>query len=66
MTELRILPEVFQDTMAAADWYDERETGLGDRFLNCFRSTYDPIRTNPLAFRLIFRNYRRILLQPFP
>ncbi len=34
MTELRLLPEVFDDTAQAARWSDEEGyEGLGDRFL---------------------------------
>jgi hypothetical protein len=66
MTKLRILPKVFQDTSDAANWYDDRESGLGDNFLNCFRATYNPITSNPFAYRIVYKNYRRILLHPFP
>ncbi len=66
MTQLRILPEVFQDTAEAANWYDERESGLGDRFLICFRGAYTPIRTNPFAYKFAYMNYRKVLLDPFP
>lgn len=39
MSELRLLPEVFDDTAQAARWYDEEGyEGLGDRFLNVFYS----------------------------
>jgi hypothetical protein len=66
MTKLRILPEVFRDTADAANWYDDRESGLGDHFLSCFRATYNPITANPLAYRIVYKNYRRVLLPPFP
>jgi plasmid stabilization system protein ParE len=66
MTKLRILPEVFQDTAEAANWYDDRESGLGELFLSCFRSTYNPIKENPFAYRTIYKGYRRVLLHPFP
>jgi len=66
MIDLRILPEVFQDTAAAADWDDEKEFGIGDRFLSSFRSTDNPIRIKPHSFTIIYKNYRRVLLEPFP
>ena len=66
MTKLRILPEVFQDTANAATWYDDRESGLGDDFLNCFRATYKLIAAHPFAYRIVYKNYRRVLLPPFP
>jgi hypothetical protein len=34
MSELRLLPAVFDDTAEAARWYDEEGyQGLGDRFM---------------------------------
>ena len=66
MIQLRILPEVFQDTTNAFNWYDDRESGLGEHFLSCFRATYNPITANPFTYRIVYKNYRRVLLHPFP
>jgi plasmid stabilization system protein ParE len=66
MTRLRILPEVFDDAASAANWYDSKEDGLGDRFLDCLRGAYHPIRTHPQTFRCVYQDYRRVLLNPFP
>jgi hypothetical protein len=39
MSELRLLPAVFDDTAEAARWYDEvGHEGLGDRFITVFYS----------------------------
>ncbi len=66
MIELRILPAVFRDATEAVGWYDVQETGLGERFLSCFRATYVSIRTNPFVYRIVHRGYRRVLLPTFP
>ena len=66
MTKLRILREVFRDTSDAANWYGDLEPGLGDKFLNCFRAATQPVGTSPLAHRIAYKNYRRVILQPFP
>jgi hypothetical protein len=64
--ELRILQAVFRDATEAVGWYDGQETGLGERFLGSLRTTYGSIRSKPLSYRVIYRNYRRVLLQTFP
>ncbi len=66
MIELRILPEVFEDAAEAAHWYDGKEPDLGDRFLDSFRSIYDPLRKNPLAHRIVYRQHRKMTLNSFP
>jgi len=66
MTKLRILLEVFQDATDASNWYDLKESGLGDHFLNCLRSTYQPIVANPFVYRTVYKNYRRVFLPSFP
>ena len=41
MTKLLILPEAFQDAADAADWYEDRKSGLGDQFLNRLRASFE-------------------------
>jgi hypothetical protein len=39
MRDIRILPEVLEDMLEAANWYDkEGHVGLGDRFVATFYS----------------------------
>jgi len=67
MSELRLLPEVFDDTAQAVRWYEEQAyEGLGDRFLNVFYSYLQHIQEWGEAQRLVYGDFRRILLYPFP
>ena len=67
MSELRLLPEVFDDAGQAARWYDEEGyEGLGDRFLNVFYSYLPHIEQWGESHRPVYNDFRRILLYPFP
>lgn len=67
MTQLRIIPEVAEDVAAAADWYDhEGYVGLGDRFVATFESYASHLQENGEIYRIVYSEFRRILLRPFP
>ena len=67
MKELRLLPAVLEDTAQAAQWYDEEGyVGLGDRFLEVFYSILPHIQHQGEIYRLVYEDFRRILLNPFP
>jgi len=50
----------------AASWYDERQPGLGLRFLDAVDQLFDRIRAGPMQFPLISADVRRALLHTFP
>ena len=50
--QLFIRPEVESDLKEAATWYEERESGLGRRFVRETRSAFKRIVENPLLFRV--------------
>ena len=67
MKELRLLPEVLEDTARAARWYDEQGyVGLGDRFLAVFDTSLPAIQQHGEIFSTVYQDFRRILMQPFP
>ena len=41
-------PEVTTDVLEIADWYDSRDQGLGDRFIDEFLAVLDALAKNPL------------------
>ena len=41
-------PEVTTDVLEIADWYDSRDQGLGDRFIDEFLVVLDALAKNPL------------------
>jgi toxin ParE1/3/4 len=64
---LIVRPEAELDVEEIALWYDEQQTGLGDRFSIKFKDLLRRIAENPLQFPVIGRRRtRRGLLNPFP
>jgi plasmid stabilization system protein ParE len=58
--------EAVGDVRAAFDWYERQRAGLGDEFLAALSRAEDTVRANPLAFRVIRRDARRVMLRRFP
>jgi toxin ParE1/3/4 len=56
------------DVAEAAQWYNERKLGLGEKFLREVDQAVVRILENPLAFPVIFRRHevRRVLTKRFP
>ena len=61
-----VRPEAQTDIREAAQWYEDREPGLGLRFLREIRSSLQHINDNPLRFPIIEKDVRRALLHKFP
>ena len=67
MSELRLLPAVLDDTAEAARWYDKAgHEGLGDHFISVFYSYVLHILRHGVAYRVVYNDFRRVLLKPFP
>ena len=54
---LEIRPEALADIAGAAAWYEERESGLGERFTREVIATIDGLLPNPLIYRLRHRRF---------
>jgi toxin ParE1/3/4 len=65
---LKIRLEAEADIAAAAQWYEQRERGLGEKFLRAVDQAIARALENPLAFPIIRRRHevRRVLTQRFP
>ena len=61
-----VRPEAQSDIRDAARWYEDREPGLGVRFLSEIRTSLQHISDNPLIFPIIEDDVRRALLHRFP
>jgi plasmid stabilization system protein ParE len=61
-----VRPEAQTDIREAARWYEDREPGLGLRFLREIRTFLQHINESPLRFPIIEDNVRRALLHKFP
>lgn len=67
MTQIRILPEVWDDAGRAAAWYDRKGgKGLGDRFLAAFREQLPEILQRAGTHRLVYKQFSRVFAKPFP
>lgn len=50
----------------AYDWYELRQKGLGELFLNELDNHYTKAQLHPTAYSKRERNYRCIILKKFP
>ena len=65
---LEIRPDALADIDQAAQWYDNREAGLGDDFARGVLEAIDGLRLSPLIYRIRHRrrNVRWRLMDRFP
>jgi plasmid stabilization system protein ParE len=63
---LIIRPEAEFDLEDAFAWYELQETGLGSEFVRAIDNCISSIGRNPLAYRLIYQQSRRVLVRRFP
>jgi plasmid stabilization system protein ParE len=61
-----LLPEARDDLDEAFDWYERRQTGLGDRFAEAVRKTIDFIAAFPRIGTVKYRDVRQRLVPRFP
>jgi plasmid stabilization system protein ParE len=59
-------PEAAADVRAAYSWYERQRAGLGEAFLGALARAEETALANPLAYRVIRRDARRIMLRRFP
>ena len=69
--KLRVLDEAHEDAAEAARWYEQRQLGLGDDFLDSLTAVYQAIEQQPDRFARLetapaHRNVHRYLLDRFP
>ena len=54
-----VRPEAQTDIREAARWYENRETGLGLRFVGEIRTSLEHITNNPVRFPIVEEDVRR-------
>ena len=59
-------PAAERDIADAMAWYDAKEGGLGDRFLEQVAATFERVAIRPLGFPLTHGTFRRALVHRFP
>jgi toxin ParE1/3/4 len=66
MTPVSVRPKAEAESQEAAQWYEERSSGLGIAFLKIVEQALAEISENPFRFPVIHRDIRRALLKRFP
>jgi toxin ParE1/3/4 len=64
--ELITTPEAEQDITEAYAWYESRQIGLGEEFLNCVDACIERLRRSPEMYPIVHESYRRSLVRRFP
>ncbi|MCU7919219.1 MAG: type II toxin-antitoxin system RelE/ParE family toxin [Candidatus Thiodiazotropha sp. (ex Epidulcina cf. delphinae)] len=63
---LTIRKEAEFDIDEQFDYYEEKREGLGHDFLLCIEEALDKLQRNPLIYRKIHKELRRIPIRRFP
>ena len=63
---ISVHPEAKLELTEAMNWYEERQSGLGNRFMAEVLSSFNLIGTNPLLGVRTRSGNRRVLVQHFP
>jgi toxin ParE1/3/4 len=62
-----VRPAAAADIEDAYEWYESRQSGLGDEFLDALRTTRDRLLEHPEAYPVLHRDTRRVLIaERFP
>ena len=61
-----IAPKAGDEISDAFDWYEGRQTGLGDRFIKAVKRSIELAAVNPEFYPVRFDKVRRIMVKKFP
>ncbi len=64
--KLIITNEADADIEAASDWYEEKQSGLGKKFVLSIKACLKMISRNPLSFAAIYLKFRKANTTKFP
>jgi hypothetical protein len=59
-------PDFFNDLIQVVDWYNERQAGLGDRFLKNVKNQTGKLSTSALHFAVKYDDIRCMGIENFP
>jgi toxin ParE1/3/4 len=62
----RIRPEARADIVGAARWYEDREAGLGIKFIAEIDTVFQRIEQRPERYAIVHCGVRRVLVRHFP
>jgi len=63
---LIIEPAAEEDILIGYQWYEERQAGLGTRFLEALEALFDQILENPRLYLELVPGVRRSVTRTFP
>jgi plasmid stabilization system protein ParE len=63
---VRFRPEAAADLTEAYRWYERQRRGLGGEFETAVEQTLAVLKRAPVAFPILHREVRRVLLGRFP
>jgi plasmid stabilization system protein ParE len=66
MSVVKISTYAKTDLSDASKWYEQQQKGLGKRFLNEIKKSFETIGKNPLAFQIRYDDYRIYFTKTFP
>ncbi len=66
MRSVVVQPEATHETDDAFGWYEDKEDGLGFRFLHDLETAYAAIARRPETFQQVRSGFRRALMGKFP
>ena len=64
--ELSVSPGAEADILEAFSWYEERQSGLGRRFIGELDLAFARIKSDPLSYQEDLPAIRRCILRVFP
>ena len=66
ISRIIFIPEAEQDVSDAFDWYESREVGLGEDFLQSVEKGLTIIKDHPHLFPIAIDEFRHATIQRFP
>ena len=63
---VRLLPEARAEFDDAADWYEQKQAGLGVDFVAKVREVFDRIAANPALHAKVYHDVRKAVVARFP
>ena len=64
--KIRFVPEIEEDLISGFTWYEDKARGLGEEFLRIFYASSNYLARNPLIYKEVYGDFRRLLLRRFP
>ena len=59
-------PDFFNDIAQSVDWYNEKQSGLGDRFLSNVKKQTAKLSNSAMHFAVKYDNVRCMCIEKFP